>query len=125
MFSAIYMFMQIVLFIVLGILTLPASIISIALSGFLFAMYLILVARPAAMFIIMKPFRRSLKEIALVSWGGFRGAPSIVFATRLLISGLPYGEYIFSMVCFVCIISVVVQGSSFVKIAKLLKLVDE
>jgi len=125
MFSAIYMCMQIMLFIVLGILTVPASIAKVAVSGLIFAAFLILVARPVVVYILMKPFSRPLNEIALVAWGGFRGAPSIVFATHLLISGLPYGEYVFSMVFFVCILSVVIQGSSFAHIAKKLKLVDE
>jgi cell volume regulation protein A len=77
------------------------------------------------MFMLMKPFRRPLNEIALVSWAGFRGAPCIVFATHLLTVELPYGEYIFSIVFFVCMMSVILQSSFIVPIAKKLKLLED
>jgi cell volume regulation protein A len=125
LFSGISMLTQILLFIVLGILSTPASIIEIAVPGLLFALFLFFVARPLVMFILMKPFGRSLNEIALVSWAGFRGAASIVFATHVMTSGLPYAEHVFSMVFFVCLLSVITQGTTFVPLAKKLKLIDE
>ena len=125
LYSAFSMIMQILLFIVLGILCVPSSVITVIGSGFIFALFLFFIARPVVMFAIMKPFKRPLNEIALVSWAGFRGASSIVFATHLLASGLPYGEYIFSVVFFVCMLSVILQGSFIVPIAKLLKLIND
>ena len=125
LYGSISMFMQILLFIILGILCIPSSVIAVMGSGLLFALFLFFIARPVLMFALMKPFRRPLNEIALVSWAGFRGASSIVFATYVLISGLPYAEYIFSVVFFVCMLSVILQGTFIVFIAKKLRLTDD
>jgi cell volume regulation protein A len=125
LYSTISVHMQILLFIVLGILCIPESILAVAGSGVLFAAFLLLVARPVVMFLLMKPFGRPLREIALVSWAGFRGASSVVFATHLLISGLPYAELVFSIVFFVSMLSVIVQGVSIVPFARKLGLVED
>ncbi|MDR2543140.1 MAG: potassium/proton antiporter [Treponema sp.] len=124
LFSTVSMLMQIILFIVLGILWLPLYFFPTLLPGLLFALFLFFIARPAVVFLLMKPFKFKLKEITLVSWAGFRGASSIVFATYLLSAGLPYAEYVFSMVFFVCLLSVIFQGSLIAPLAKLLGLVD-
>jgi cell volume regulation protein A len=125
LYSAISMLMQTLLFIVLGILCIPSSIVAVIGSGLLFAVFLFFVLRPVVMFALMKPFHHSLNEIALVSWAGFRGASSIVFATLLLSAGLPYAEHVFSIVFFVCMLSAIVQGTFIVPIAKKLKLTDD
>jgi len=125
LYSAVSMLMQVLLFIVLGILCVPSSIIKVIWPGLLVALFLTFIARPAIMFALMKPFRHPLNEIALVSWAGFRGASSIVFATYVLIAGLPYSEYIFSVVFFVCMLSVIIQGTFISLVAKKLKLIDD
>lgn len=124
LFSASSMLMQITLFIVLGILCMPSSVLAVMGSGLLFAVFLFFIARPLVVFVLMKPFGRSMKEVALVSWAGFRGASSIVFSTYLLSAGLPYAEYVFSVVFFVCMLSVISQGSLIVPLAKKLDLID-
>jgi cell volume regulation protein A len=124
LFSAFSMIAQVVLFIVLGILCLPSSVLSVAVSGLLFALFLFFVARPVIMFVLMKPFGRSFREIGLVSWAGFRGASSIVFASYLLSAGLPYADYVFSVVFFVCMLSVIIQGTLISPIAKALNLIS-
>jgi len=124
LFSALSMLMQIVLFIVLGILWLPSYFFPTLLPGLLFAAFLFFVARPVIVFLFMKPFKFKIKEIALVSWAGFRGASSIVFSTYLLSAKLPYAEYIFSIVFFVCMLSVILQGSFLAPLAKLFGLVE-
>ena len=125
LYSAFSMLMQISLFIMLGILCVPSAVFAVMASGLLFSLVLIFIIRPAVVFVLMKPFRRPLNEIALVSWSGFRGAPCIVFATHLLTVELPYGEFIFSIVFFVCMLSVILQSSFIVPLAKKLKLLEE
>ncbi|MCL2003331.1 MAG: potassium/proton antiporter [Oscillospiraceae bacterium] len=124
LFGAFSMIAQVALFIVLGILFVPSTFLAVVLNGLLFALFLFFVARPIAVFVLMKPFGRSLREIGLVSWAGFRGASSIVFATYLLSAGLPYGEYVFSVVFFVCMLSVILQGSLIAPVAKALKVLS-
>jgi cell volume regulation protein A len=125
LFNSFSMIMQILLFIVLGILCVPSKLVAVAGSGLLFALFLTLFARPAVMYALMKPFRHTKREIALVSWAGFRGASSIVFATIVLYKGLPYSEYVFSIVFFVCLLSAIFQGTFMVPIARKLGLTDE
>ena len=125
LFDASSTLMQIALFVVLGILWNPGSFLPSLLYGLAFALFLLFVARPLVVFLLMKPFRYKLNEIALVSWAGFRGASSIVFATYLLSAGLPYADYIFSFVFFVCLLSVISQGSLLPPLAKRLGLVDK
>jgi cell volume regulation protein A len=129
LYSSLSMLMQIMLFIVLGILFIPSianqDILKIAGVGLSFALVLFLFIRPLVVFVLMKPFKRPLNEIALVSWAGFRGASSIVFATHVLIADLPYAEYIFSIVFFVVMLSVLLQSPFIIPIAKKLGLVEE
>ena len=122
MLSVTSMLMQIVLFVVLGMLWVPGSFLMSMLVGLIFAIFLFFFARPAIVFLLMKPFGYKIKEIVLVSWAGFRGASSIVFATYLLTAKLPYANYIFNLVFFVCMLSVIFQGSLLAPLTKRLKL---
>ncbi|MCL2018592.1 MAG: potassium/proton antiporter [Oscillospiraceae bacterium] len=124
-FGSISMLMQIMLFIILGMLFVPSNFLDIIVIGLAFAVFLLFIARPLVTFVIMKPFGRKLNEIALVSWAGFRGASSIVFAAYLLLADLPYSEYVFSIVFFVCLLSVTFQGSLIVPFAKKLNLIAQ
>ena len=124
LFGSLSMLTQILLFIVLGILWIPSSFLPVLPVGLLFALFLFFIARPAVLFLIMKPFRYAAKEIAFVSWSGFRGASSIVFSTYLLSAGLPYAERVFSVVFFVCLLSVIFQGALLAPLAQKLGLVD-
>jgi len=122
--SAISMLLQITLFLVLGVLC-ASSLRAVFGDALVFALFLFFIARPVLIWLLMKPFRYSLSEIALVSWAGFRGASSIVFAVIVLTAGLPYSEYVFSVVFFVCLLSVTIQGSLIFPLAKKLKLLDD
>ncbi|MDR2600580.1 MAG: potassium/proton antiporter [Oscillospiraceae bacterium] len=123
LFSSVSMLMQILLFIVLGILWIPEAFFTVMLAGLIIAVFMIFVARPAVIILILKPFKYKMNEIAFVSWAGLRGASSIVFSTYLLSAGLPFAEYIFGVVFFVCLLSVVLQGSLLATLAKRLGLV--
>ncbi|MCL2053277.1 MAG: potassium/proton antiporter [Oscillospiraceae bacterium] len=124
LFGSLSMMMQISLFIVLGVLWIPSTFIAVLPVGLAFAAFMFFVARPAVVYLMMKPFKYTAKEAALVSWAGFRGAASIAFSTYILSAGLPYGEYIFSVVFIVCLLSVILQGSLLSPLAKRLDLVD-
>ena len=123
--DAISILLQITLFIVLGMLLIPSAIRTVLADALVFALFLLFIARPVFTYALMKPFRYSLREIALVSWAGFRGGSSIVFATIVLTAGFPYSEYVFSVVFFVCMLSVTIQGPFIVPIARKLKLIED
>ena len=60
-----------------------------------------------------------------MSWVGLRGAVPIIFATYPVIADVPGASQIFNIVFFVTILSLVVQGTSIIAVAKKLNLVDK
>ena len=83
--------MQIVMFLVLGLLVFVKEVTAITLSGLIVALVLIFIARPLAVFIGMAPFKDvNFKEKLLISWVGLRGAAPIVLATFPLSSGIAH-----------------------------------
>ena len=122
-FDGLSWLMQILLFFTLGLLVFPSQFPEIALKGIAIAMFIIFIARPIAIFCILTFFKRPLKEQLLVSWVGFRGAASIVFSIYPLTAGLPIANEIFNIVFFVALLSVLIQGTLFIPIAKKLDLV--
>lgn len=113
---------QIAMFVVLGLLSTPSSVVKVAGPGLLIAGALILVARPIAVVPLLLPFRLSWREIALVSWVGLKGAVPIILATYPLIFGLAAGPLLFNVVFFVVLLSAIVQGGTLPWAARLLKL---
>ena len=100
-FDGISWIMQIALFFILGLLSFPSKFpmvigISVAISVFL-----IFVARPAAVFLMLKPFGYSIKEKLFVSWVGLRGAASLVFAIYAMTYGVKIENDIFKLIDYI------------------------
>jgi cell volume regulation protein A len=115
--------MQIVMFLTLGLLVFPSHLLPIAGLALLTAFFLILVARPIATFGALALARLSVKEKALVSWVGLRGAVPIVLATFPLLEHVSKADMIFNLVFFVVLTSVLIQGTSIPFVARLLDLI--
>ncbi len=111
---------QIVMFIVLGLLVTPATLLDYALPGVLLALVLILVARPLAVWLCLWPFGFSDKEKLFVSWVGLRGAVSIFLAAIPTLSGVAFGEAFFNIAFFVVLVSLLVQGWTLTGVARYL-----
>src|SRR5690606_27845949 len=75
---------QVVLFVVLGLLVFPGDLVEVAVAGFALAFFLMLFARPIAVWISLLGQRFSAREQVLVGWAGLRGAVPIVLATFVL-----------------------------------------
>ena len=116
--------MQVGLFTLLGFLANPQELTKMAvwLPGVILGLFLILVARPLAVFICLVRSEYSFKEKLLISWVGIRGAAPIVLATFPLAMGVDNAEYMFRLIFFMVLISITVQGWLMMPIAKLLKL---
>ena len=85
-----------------------------------------LVARPAAVFGCLLPYRNiSPKSKLFVSWVGLKGATPIIFATYPILSHIEGGDIIFNIVFFITLMSLVIQGGTLPLVAKWLKLNDE
>jgi cell volume regulation protein A len=116
--------MQIMLFLVLGLLVFPAQLPQVALIAMLVAGFLMFVARPVAVAIGLFGSPFSWQERTLVAWTGLRGAVPIVLATYPLMAGYKDSYLIFDMVFFTVLTSVMIQGTLLMPAARWLK-VDE
>ena len=115
---------QVALFIVLGLLVFPSQLPHVALAALGLTATLVLVARPAAVWLSTVPLRAfSQRERALLGWAGLRGAVPIVLATFVLSSRLSSADTIFNAVFFVVLVSAVLQGTTLEWVARRLGLV--
>lgn len=119
--DAVAWLMQIVMFLILGLLVNFKDGFTYTKQAFLIALILTFIARPIAVFLTTFPFKRSFKEKLMISWVGLRGAAPIVLATFPLTENVPHAMEIFNIVFFVVIISVLLQGTTIPYFAKLLK----
>lgn len=116
--------MQVALFTALGLLVKPHELLDyrIWVGGIALSLVLMLVARPAAVFLCSSFFKFSIQEKTLVSWVGLRGAAPIVLATFPLVRDVPNAGLMFNMVFFIVLSSVILQGRTLMPMARLLKL---
>ncbi len=116
---------QIGIFFLLGLLAFPHQIPTIIIPAVLIALFLTFIARPIAVFCILKPFKASINQCLLVSWAGLRGAASIVFAIMAIASGIHIESDLYHIVFMIALLSVAFQGSLLPFIAKKLDMVDD
>ena len=118
MFDGLAWLMQIILFVVLGLLVFPSHIVPVIGIGLLVSAFLIFIARPVSTFLILAFFRVRTRTKLFISWVGLRGAVPIVFATYPLMAGLEKAEMIFNIVFFISLTSVLLQGTTVPLVAK-------
>lgn len=117
---------QIVMFLTLGLLVNPHELPPVAIPSVLVAVFMTLLARPAAVFLCLAPFKRfSTRGKLYVSWVGLRGAVPIIFATYPVIAGIEHASMFFNIVFFITIISLLTQGTTVTAAAHWLGLEDE
>ena len=118
MFDGLAWLMQIVLFLTLGLLVFPSHIIPYLGIGLVVSLFLIFIARPVGVFLSLIFFKMKLRRRFYISWVGLRGAVPIVFATYPLLAGIDKAPMIFSIVFFVSVSSVLLQGTTLSIVAK-------
>jgi cell volume regulation protein A len=116
---------QILLFFTLGLLVFPSQVLSFFWESLGVALFITFIGRPLAVGLIMFAFKKPLKDIIFISWVGFRGVASIVFAILALNSGVPNAQFYFNVVFMVSVFSVLVQGTFLGPLAKRLNLTEE
>ncbi len=117
--------MQVLIFFLLGLLAHPAQMHKAVLPAIAIFLFMLLVARPAAVFGILTPFRKyGVKQQALISFVGLRGAASIVFAIMAMVSPAFLEHDIFNVVFVVVLLSIGLQGSLIPWMAHKLDMID-
>lgn len=114
--------MQIIMFIALGLLISPRHMWHAMGVGILIFLFLLIVARPISVFLLLVRSRFNFQARTFISWVGLRGAVSIVFAIYAVDSNVPYSQHIFAIVSLMAIISVALQGTTIPYVAQLLGL---
>ena len=114
---------QIVMFLSLGLLVNPHEMLGVAPVALLIGVFMILIARPVSIWLCLLPFRKmSNRARMFVSWVGLRGAVPIIFATYPVVAEIPGSNQIFNIVFFITLLSLMFQGMTIAKMAKLLHL---
>lgn len=114
---------QIVMFLVLGMLVNPHEMFKIALPALIVGVFVIFVGRPLSVFLCLLPFKGIAKRSRIfISWVGLRGAAPIIFATYPMVAGVPGASFIFNMVFFITLTSLIIQGTTITKVADWLRL---
>ena len=101
---------QIVMFVLLGLLAWPMRLMENILPALAVAGALMFIARPAAVFACLAPFRFAWREKAFVAWVGLRGAVGIFLASIPMLIGLPNAQVYFDIAFVVVLSSLLIQG---------------
>lgn len=118
--------LQIALFIMLGLYVDAKSLLEVAPFALLAGLFMIFVGRPLATYICLLFFPNiSIKGKAFLSWVGLRGAVPIIFAMMPIAAGVEGSDQIFSIVFFITLLSLLLQGSSLPLVARWLDLSEE
>ncbi len=108
--DAITWLAQIVMFVLLGLLAWPARLAYSLYGAIAVAVVLMLIARPAAVFLCLAPFKFQMREMTFISWVGLRGAVGIFLASIPMLVGLPGATLFFDVAFVVVLLSLLVQG---------------
>jgi cell volume regulation protein A len=100
------------MFLLLGLLVTPSTLMLTLWPGLGVALALIVVARPVAVWLCLWPFRFSARETWFIAWVGLRGAVPIVLALFPLLAGIPQAGLIFNVAFVVVLVSLLVQGTT-------------
>ena len=125
-FDGITGLMQMLIFFLLGLLSLPSKMIHLVLPSLAIALFITFVSRPLTIFTILSPMKCKINQQLLISWTGLRGAASIVFAI-MAVTNKAYSSdgNLFHIVFCIVLFSIALQGSLIPFMAKKLKMIDD
>jgi cell volume regulation protein A len=113
---------QLVLFIMLGLMVVPRHLLPQAPAALGVALVLLFLARPAAVWLCLTPFRFTIPERLFIAWVGLRGAVPIFLAMIPNLNGLPHAEIYFHIAFITVLTSLILQGWTIAPAARWLRL---
>ncbi len=124
-FDGVTSLSQILIFFLIGLLSFPHQMPAMIPAAVAIVLFLTLIARPVAVFLLMKPFHCSTRQCGLIAWAGLRGASSSVFAIMAVATGVSMQQDLFHIVFMVSLFSVAIQGTLLPAVARKLDMVDD
>ena len=122
-FDGITWLMQLVMFMLLGLLAHPSQMPRLILPALALCLFMMFVARPVSVFLCTLPFKKlSFRAKTFVSWVGLKGAGPILFALYALVHESDHSSEMFNFVFLFSLFSLLMQGSSLRWMANKLRL---
>ncbi|MDO9074464.1 MAG: potassium/proton antiporter [Rubrivivax sp.] len=106
------------MFLLLGLLVTPSTMVASLLPGLGVALVLMFVARPVAVWLCLLPFHFTPRETWFIAWVGLRGAVPIVLALFPLLAGTPQAMVLFNIAFVVVLASLLTQGTTIALVAR-------
>ncbi len=120
--SALSWVMQILMFLTLGLFVNPKELGELFGTALSATVCLVMIARPAAVFLCLAKSEYTRSEKLFISWAGLKGAVPIILATYPLMSDIEDARYLFNVIFFLVIVSVLLQGQTLSSLARVLNL---
>lgn len=116
---------QLLMMLILGLLVTPSNLVDYIVPALAVSMALLLLARPAAVWLCLLGSGFSVREKAFISWVGLRGAVPIYLALIPALAGIPSAHYYFNTAFIMVLVSLILQGWTVNPLARRLDLVEE
>ena len=124
-FDGMTWLMQLLMFLMLGLLARPSQMPAVALPAVCIALFMMFLSRPISVLTCLLPFRKPFKTKLFTSWVGLKGAGPILFALTPVVAGLEGSAEIFNIVFVITLLSLVLQGITIDPLANKLDLTYE
>jgi NhaP-type Na+/H+ or K+/H+ antiporter len=102
---------------VFGVLISPQFLGEIPISGYVFAVLALLLARPLAIYVSLLRSHLPMPQRAVAAWFGPKGFASVVYGLLILEAGVPRADEMFHLVALVIFASILAHSSTDVPIA--------
>ncbi|KAB2340170.1 cation:proton antiporter [Actinomadura rudentiformis] len=103
---------------VFGALISPAFLGEVSVSGWVFAVLALVLARPVALWVSFLRSGLSAREQGAAMWFGPKGFASVVYGLLVLESGIPAADEIFHLVAVTIVLSILAHSSTDVVVAR-------